>query len=464
MNVLQGVTLPDGEVVDVSLEDGRIAAVAPAGSLAPPTARGRDAIDAASPDAIGTASPDATPPGAEKRAARPAGEVVDLRGYLLLPSLVEPHAHLDKAFTADAIVNPDGSLEGAIDAWFPARSGFQADDIAARMWAVTRQYLWHGTTAIRAHIDTGEGIGLRAIEATLAVRAALGATMDLEIVAGCSRPMTGSAGASNRAALVDALAAGADLVGGAPAIDPEPLAAVDVLAGLAANAGVGMDLHIDETLDPTMTTIDRLIDVARAGFSFPLTASHVVSLGMQPSARQASTAAAIAETGIGVVTLPQTNLYLQGRGRGSFAPRGLTAVRTLMEAGVTVAAGGDNLQDPFNPVGRADPLETAALLVVAGHLLPAEAFEAITDLGRRLLRRPPVAVMAGAPADLLAIRAPSVRGAVAGAAPDRVVWRAGRIVARTRVAAESELPATCGAITSLAGTSVAGTSLAQRHP
>ena len=171
-----------------------------------------------------------------------------------------------------------------------------------------------------------------------------------------------------------------------------------------------------------------------------ITASHAVSLGVQPLERQRAIADALAETGIGVVTLPQTNLFLQGRGMGSAAPRGLTAIRRLLDSGVTVAAGGDNLQDPFNPMGRVDPLEVASLLVVAGHLSPAESVAAVTDSGRRLLRRPPVAVEVGSPADLLAVRAASLGGCVASGSPERVVIRAGRVVSRTRVETIIELP------------------------
>ncbi len=265
--------------------------------------------------------------------------------------------------------------------------------------------------------------------------------LDVQIVACCSRPTTGREGADNRAMLADALAAGCDLVGGAPAIDEHPSAAIDILAGAAADAGIGMDLHVDETLDPSVTTIDHLIQVVRAGFPGPVTASHLVSLGVQPAARQQATAEALAETGIGGVTLPQTNLFLQGRGQGSAAPRGMTAVRRLMDAGVTVAAGGDNLQDPFNLMGRADPLETASLLVVAGHLLAPEAFASVTSVSRHLMGLPAVAVEVGSPADFLAIRAATVRQAMAGASPERVVLRAGRVVSRTAVDVQSALGA-----------------------
>jgi cytosine deaminase len=388
--------LADGRTADIALEDGVIAAVEPVG-------------------------------------ARPVGDasVEHLSGFVVVPSLIEPHAHLDKAFTAGSVTNLDGSLNGAIEAWLPARASHQARDIATRAWAATRRYLQQGTTAIRAHTDVGPGIDLRALDAIVAVRAAAVGTVDLQIVALCSCPLTGVAGADNRARLLDAIAAGADLVGGAPHIDPDPVGAVDFLASAAADAGLPLDLHIDETLNPASPTLARLVEIARGGFERPIAASHCVSLGVQPAQRQAQIAADLAETGISVVTLPQTNLYLQGRGHASSTPRGLTAVRALLDAGVEVAAGGDNLQDPFNPMSRIDPFETASLLVVAGHVRPGEALRTITDGGRAVMGLDPGGIDAGRPADLVAVRAVSVDGAMADGPAERIVIRAGRVVART---------------------------------
>ena len=399
--LLRRARLAVGGVADVLLADGKIAAVG-----------GHPAVQPA-----------------------PA-EVLDLRGYLLLPSLAEPHVHLDKAFTAASIANPGGSLRGAIDAWVAARPELSAASIAARAWAAAIRHLAHGATAIRAHVDVGQGIGLRAIQALLDVRVGLTGVVDIEIVALTSVPVTGRAGAANRALLRDALSAGADLVGGAPALDDDPAGAVDALAAAAADAATGLDLHVDETIDPAVFTLPRLVAIADAGFGFPITASHVVSLGVQAPERRLAAARSLARAGIGVVTLPQTNLFLQGRGLGPAAPRGLTAVRELLDAGVVLAAGGDNVQDPFNPMGRADPLETASLLVVGAHLTPAEAFAAVSSAAREVMRLPAVTIAPGAPADLVAIRAGDLGGAVASGTPDRIVLRGGQIVARTQVTAE----------------------------
>jgi cytosine deaminase len=107
-----------------------------------------------------------------------------------------------------------------------------------------------------------------------------------------------------------------------------------------------------------------------------------------------------------------------------------------MDAGVTVAGGGDNVQDPFNPLGRADPLETAGLLVAAAHLRPAEAYEAVSTAARQVMGLPAVEVAAGFPAELLAIRAASIGEALARATEDRVVIHDGRVVARTSVTSQ----------------------------
>jgi cytosine deaminase len=144
---------------------------------------------------------------------------------------------------------------------------------------------------------------------------------------------------------------------------------------------------------------------------------------------QAEVSAAVAAAGIAVVALPQTNLFLQARGWTTAPPRGLTALRPLLDAGVTVAAGADNLQDPFNLVGRADPLETAALLVMAAHLTPVESFHAVSAASRAALGLLAVSVTPGSPAELMAVpRAATVREAMATAADRRVVIHRGRVV------------------------------------
>lgn len=372
--------------------------------------------------------------------AEPGDEVVDLTGYVLLPGLAEPHAHLEKAFTAGRTAAGSGDLAAAIAAWIGLRGQLTEADFAARGRRAALSYLASGATAIRTHTDVGAEIGLTAFRGVATVRDELAGTVDIEIVATANCPVTGLAGRDNLAAARDAADAGADVIGGAPWLDPDPAAAYRILLDLAAGAGLPADFHVDETTDPAVDTLSSLLDLAEDGFPHPITASHVVSLGSRPLAEQQRAAERLARAGAAVVTLPQTNLWLQDRDSAGPAIRGLTPVRVLRAAGVPVAAGADNLRDAFNPLGRADPLETASLLAAAAHLPLDQALAAVSADAWTTMGRPPPALRAGSPAAFVAVVAADAGDAVAGPPPDRVVIRGDRVVARTRTQREYPAP------------------------
>ena len=341
------------------------------------------------------------------------------QGYLALPAFAEPHAHLDKAFLAERVPNLTGDLAGAIEAMQAARRGITLDDTIERAERAARIMLANGTTAIRTHVDVTEGNGLTSVEALIEVRRRLRGLVQIQIVALCGRPSVGTDGDAVRGLLRDALAAGVDLVGGAPHLEADAGEANEQFLTIAAEAAIGVDLHTDETLDPHMCGLADLAErVIASGFPHPVTASHCVSLGMQSEREQRATAERVAEAGIGVIALPQTNLFLQGRGGVVGVPRGITAIGVLRAAGVRVAAGADNLQDPFNPIGRADPLEIAGLMIIAAHLLPDDALASVTTEARSVMGL-------AATDDLVGVRAGSVREAIAFAPSPRVLLRAG---------------------------------------
>ena len=427
--VLADALLADGRRVDVTVVDGLVAAVDEAGA---PSRAGRPAESTAGADPGG--HPDA-PTGGDPGGNVDRGEALerhDLGGMLLLGGLAEPHAHLDKALSAESVHNPTGDLIGAITAWHGARGAITAENTMARALRAVEIAVEHGVTAVRSHIDVGADIGARGVEAVGEVRRLCRRLVDLQLAALVGVPLTGPEGAGNRRALAAALEAGADLVGGAPALDPRPAEYVNVCLAAAAEAGLPVDLHIDETLAPEARA---LVDLARGvldrGFPHAVTASHCVSLGMMPEAEQQEIARLVADAGVGVVTLPQTNLFLQSRGRRTAPPRGLTALEPLLEAGVRVAGGGDNLQDPFNLMGRGDPFETASLLVTAGHQLPDDALRLVSAGARDVMGLPAADVHPGAVADFVAVAAESPRQAIATAPGTRRTFKAGRLVART---------------------------------
>lgn len=360
--------------------------------------------------------------------SRPSGDVFDARDMLVLPSFAEAHAHLDKAFLSERIENPEGDLMGAIRAVAAQAHTLTFDDIHARATRAARTLVANGTTRIRTHADTTNGSTLH-VKALRQVAKDLAAICDIQVCALVEWPISGTAGAANRRLAEQARLDGADLIGGCPHLDVDPHAANSVFLDLARDLDCGLDLHVDETLAADMLSLADLADqYLSRPVDQPVTASHCVSLGMQSPETQKRVAQLLSRADIAVVTLPQTNLYLQGREHASAVPRGLTALHALRHEGVRVIAGSDNIQDPFNPMGRADPMETASLLVTAGHLSVDDAMRAVSTDAHQVLAGQHHAVAVGSPADLVLAPVATPRELMAfGTQPRTTIFR-GRLV------------------------------------
>lgn len=362
--------------------------------------------------------------------------MLDVGGSLVLPSLVEAHAHLDKAYTGHVVANPSGDLRGAMDSFYEAgqRGDLGHDECVARATDALWAFVDNGVTAVRSHVDVGVGTSFDHAAAVTEAVASMRGIIDVQLVALMYAPLTGIEGAENRRLLARALELGFDAVGGAPQLEPDPVRALEVMLQAASDFDVAIDVHLDETLDASVVHIERLaelvLDRAHVG---RVSASHCVSLGMQPPARQRQVAELIARAGIDVVCLPQSNLYLQGRDHPRATPRGIAPVAVLREHGVTVCGGGDNIRDPFNPLGRADPLDTAVLLVLASHQSTRDAIDMVTGSARRVLGLDRVEVEAGAPADLVVFGAPDPETLLATTPLARRTVRRGRLLATTSV-------------------------------
>jgi cytosine deaminase len=381
------------------------------------------------------------------------GVWLHLPGYTVFPAAADPHAHLDKALSQDLIDPPAGDLDRAIASWVTAAAEFTEEDILDRARRAALLMLAHGTTAVRSHVDVYPATGtaadpFRGIRALTRLRDELAGIMTLQIVALVpahtpDRQLTGLA--------EGALDAGADLVGGAPHLAADPLAQTDLLLDVAERRGVGCDLHTDEFLDapdaaPRTPTIDRYAARVRTWPADRIRgAGHCCHLSQLDATALDTTAAALQAAGIHVIALPATNLYLQGGdgdGADTLCPqgRGIAPLTALRTRGVAVAAGGDNIRDPFNPTGRADPLETAALLVTAAHQTPEQALDLVTADARAALGLAPAGPVTGHRADLLCSRdpvtadgaPPTVASLIAAAPADRTVIAGGRLAAQTR--------------------------------
>lgn len=383
--------LSDASMVDVLVADGVIVAIEPIDPADP----AGSAVTAMSATTTTSVDPTEISP-----------KLVDLGGWLVLPAPVEPHAHLDKAFLAEVEPNPTGDLLGAIAAMERLAPHRNLAETIERAERAARLYADRGYLSIRTHVDITSLDGLRNVEALSEVRVRLRDVIGIEIVALTGIGHSATGGRSLIGLLHDALETGADLVGGCPHLEPSPAASIEHLLQVATEHGVGIDLHCDENLDPASSDLRLLVEAVDAGFDLPVTASHCVSLGQLDETSQQQIAESVAATNITIVGLPLTNLYLQGRGVRPM-PRGLAPLALLQSVGVRVLIGTDNLQDPFNPIGRGCPFDIAAAAVVAAHVLPEDAWTMASGVG--------VDLEVGMRADLIAVDATTVREAIANA-------------------------------------------------
>jgi cytosine/creatinine deaminase len=360
-------------------------------------------------------------------------KAVDLKEKLVVPGLVDAHQHLDKTRTLRSVPNPEGTLLGAIKAFSRYATTMSADDIAARAERTVNACLERGTVAIRTHANVDPECLLRGVEALVALRERVRDRMRIQVVAFLTGGGT-KAAAPSREWMEEAMRLGADVVGLNPNHADHPLEVLDMAFDLAERHGKPIDLHLDEHLDADKTYFLAVAERTRArGMAGKVVASHSSALSALEPTAASQAIAALARAGVGVVTLPAANLFLQGRDAAKLTPRGLTRVTELQRAGVTVAAASDNIQDPFVPPGSGDLLEIARWALLAGHLGSNDlgrAFEMITTAPAKLMGLDAdYGVRPGARADLLIAPAEDAPDLVASGPLARTVLVNGHVVA-----------------------------------
>lgn len=342
----------------------------------------------------------------------PGERVVDAGGRLVVPAFAEPHAHLDRAFSIGITgANRQGTLAEAITRFRASVDDMTAESLrpgAVRALEMMREA---GVGHVRTHTAVGGEIGFRAWDA---VESASRLVPDVE-VRQVPMPMNPDSQRPDvRSWLEEAAERGAVAIGGAPWLAEDPVAATHASAELAGELGIGLDLHVDETDDPGVSTLQTLVAAVRdTGLNDKATAAHCCSLGVQPPEVARAHIDALGEAGVAIVVCPVSNLALQG---GSSGARGLAPARMLMEAGLTVAVGVDNIRDVIVGVGTADPLRAAWLLAIAGRLWDEEGLRWVGDVVTRMNRLVcglPSGLEQGDPADLLVVDASSLIDAVA---------------------------------------------------
>lgn len=354
--LIKNATLPDGRTgIDLLARDGRIAALGP-----------------------GLPAPEGVP-------------VIEAAGQLLSPPFVDAHFHLDATLSYGLPrVNASGTLLEGIALWGELKPQLTQEALVERAlqycdWAVAK-----GLLAIRSHVDVCDD-RLLAVEALLHVRERVKPYLDLQLVA---FPQDGLLRSPNALAnLKRALDLGVAVVGGIPHFErtmAEGAESVKILCELAAERGLRVDMHCDESDDPMSRHIDTLaFHTQRLGLHGRVTGSHLTSMHSMDDYHVSKLLPLMREAGVHAVANPLINITLQGRHDGYPKRRGMTRVPELLAAGINVGFGHDCVMDPWYSLGSADMLEVAAMgLHVAQMTSQAQmrqCFDAVTINSARIL-------------------------------------------------------------------------------
>ncbi len=368
---------------------------------------------------------------------RPDGaELIDAQGWLLSPPFVDAHFHMDATLSYGLPrVNRSGTLLEGIALWGELKPLLTPEALIERAlqycdWAVAR-----GLLAIRSHVDICDD-RLLAVEALIEVRRRVAPYLDLQLVAFPQDGVLRSPGAL--ANLKRALDLGVDVVGGIPHFErtmADGAESVRLLCELAAERGLRVDMHCDESDDPLSRHIETLaFQARRLGLQGRVTGSHLTSMHSMDNYYVSKLIPLIAEAGVHAVANPLINITLQGRHDTYPKRRGMTRVPELMAAGVNVGFGHDCVMDPWYSLGSADMLEVAQMgLHVAQMTSQAQmqaCFDAVTANSARILGLPDYGLAPGCHADLMLLQARSPIEAIRLRANRLWVMRRGQVIAR----------------------------------
>ena len=400
--LIRNAVLPDGRTAqDVLVADGRIAA-------------------------LGANLP--LPEGAK---------VIEAEGLLLSPPFVDPHFHMDATLSYGLPrVNQSGTLLEGIALWGELKPQLTQDALVERAlqycdWAVAK-----GLLAIRTHVDVCDD-RLLAVEALLHVRHRVAPYLDLQLVAfpqdGLLRSPTAFAN------LKRALALGVDVVGGIPHFErtmADGAESVRILCELAAERGLRVDMHCDESDDPLSRHVETLaFHTHRLGLHGRVTGSHLTSMHSMDNYYVSKLLPLMREAQLHAIANPLINITLQGRHDTYPKRRGMTRVPELMAAGINVAFGHDCVMDPWYALGSGDMLEVAQMgLHVAQMTSTAQmnaCFDAVTVNAARVIGLDGYGLDVGCHADFVLLQARNPAEAIRLRAARLLVVRRGAVIARS---------------------------------
>src|SRR3989441_8048977 len=365
---------------------------------------------------------------------------IELGGALVAPALVEPHIHLDAVLTVgEPRHNESGSLFEGIAIWADRVKQLTVEDVKQRVRTVLRWQLANGVQFVRSHVDVCDP-ELRAVRALTELRKEIGDQITLQLVAFPQQGIMSFDGGEDL--MRKAIDLGVDVVGAIPHFEltrEYGEMSIKFAFALAANKGLRVDVHCDETDDDQSRFVEVMAaETIRLGMQGRVTASHTTAMHSYNNAYAYKLINNLKRAQMHMVTNPLDNSTLQGRFDSYPIRRGHTRVKELLAAGINVCIGHDSVMDPWYPLGYGDTLQAAAVLAHYGQMSGFEELRTLVDMigpfPARALGLADYGLEPGCRADLVVFDAPSEMDALRLVAPRRYVIRGGEVVARTEPA------------------------------
>ncbi len=337
---------------------------------------------------------------------------IDAASNLVVPPFIEPHIHLDATLTAgEPAWNMSGTLFEGIERWGERKALVTHEDTKARAKKTIDMLVDHGIQHVRTHVDVTDPT-LSALKSMLEVREETRHLVDLQIVAFPQEGIESFKG--GRELMTEAIAMGADVVGGIPHFEntrDQGVSSIKFLMDLAERTGCLVDVHCDETDDPQSRFLEVLAEEARVReMGERVTASHTTAMGSYDNAYCSKLFRLLKLSQINFVSCPTESIHLQGRFDTYPKRRGLTRVAEIDRAGMNVCFGQDSIVDPWYPLGNGNILRILEAGLHICHMLGYEDLQRCLDLitdnsARTLNLGERYGLEVGRPANLLVLSA-----------------------------------------------------------
>ncbi|MBG9588250.1 cytosine deaminase [Cytobacillus firmus] len=366
-------------------------------------------------------------------------EILDAEGSMVSAPFIEPHIHLDTTLTAgEPEWNQSGTLFEGIQRWAQRKETLTHEDVKTRAKTALKWQIAQGIQHVRTHVDVTDP-SLTALIALLEVKEEMADYVDLQLVA---FPQEGINSYPSGAELMEeALKMGADVVGGIPHFEftrEYGVASMKTAFDLAEKYDRLVDIHCDEIDDEQ----SRFVEVVAAeayerGLGSRVTASHTTAMGSYNDAYTYKLFRLLKLSNINFVANPLVNIHLQGRFDTYPKRRGITRVKELLEAGLNVSFGHDDIFDPWYPLGTGNMLQVLHMGIHVSQLMGYEqivnSFDLITNNSAKTLSiEEKYGIEEGKPANLIILDAENEYEAIRRQAAVKYSIRNGKIIAETK--------------------------------